>query len=48
MQKTEVLKLNTSKDNVEQFFTKIKSKFADNQAKGDAQENYDITMIVKH
>ena len=42
------MKLNTSKDNVEAFFDKIKTKLTEVQSKPDNNENFDITMIVKH
>ena len=42
------MKLNTSKDNVQAFFDKIKTKLTEVQSKPDNTENFDITMIVKH
>lgn len=40
-----MLKLNTSKDNVESFFNKVKDKIT---KEGTQMDDYDITMIVKH
>ncbi len=42
------MKLNTSKDNVEAFFDKIKTKLIQVQSKPDNFKDFDIAMIVKH